>query len=158
MKTLIYGTTIALLMSTSAMAQDNEQVRAGLEKIFMEENISVDPATLPEDVALDIYAATQGSDTMHERTLIEEKLRDAGYVMMDMEQPVAEGSTEMHTVTMAMPDSQLRDEVSIKLQDVGYTDVDVSALSEEEVTQVYLVLQSSDMGEQKQKIDAILNK
>ncbi len=79
-------------------------------------------------------------------------------VMMEMEQPVAEGSTEMHTVTMAMPDSQLRDEVGIKLADSGYTDVDVSALSEEEVTQVYLVLQSSDMGEQKQKIDAILSK
>ena len=166
MKTLITTTAFALVMSTGAMAQD--QVKELLAQTFAEESIEMDTSLLSDELANEIYALVQGSDQTAERTLIEQKLRENGYIVMNMEAneamegdatatatASADATAEPMMTTMVFEGNQLRDEVDILLTEVGYSDVDTAALTDEQVTELYLVLQNTGDAD-RAEIDAIL--
>ena len=163
LRTLIITTAFALVMSTGAMAQDS-QVKELLAQTFAEESIEMDTSLLSDELANEIYALVQGSDQTAERSLIEQKLRENGFIVMNMEAmeamegdatATAEATAEPMMTTMVFEGNQLRDEVDIKLTEVGYSDVDTAALTDEQVTELYLVLQNTGDAD-RAEIDAIL--
>lgn len=154
MRTLLYTTAATLTLATAAFAQSNEQLQESVALALEEQNINVDLTTVSDDKLAELYALTQASDTMGERTRIMSVFEDASYQKMELGEEVI-FMPEDYAMETEMPGNDLRGLVGIKLSEYG-VDADVESLSDDEVAKLFTVVQSSEGDAARARIQSII--
>lgn len=128
MRRLLMTTALVLTTATAGFAQENSQIRAQVEDKLMALNINVDVSSLSDEQLNEIFLLSTG-DEMGDRSRIQAAIGD-------MAGPMA---------TMEVSNSQLRGSVQNSLTALGI-EGDVSTLSDADVTRLYFLVNSAEMG------------
>lgn len=128
MKRFLLTTALVLTTAGAAFAQDNSQIRAQVDDALTGLGITVDVNTLTDAQLSEIFLLTNSADSGN-KARVEAALSD-------MMGPMA---------SMEASSSQLRTSVQNSLDRMGI-EGDVSTLSNSDVTKLYLMLNSAEMG------------
>ncbi len=128
MKRFLLTTALVLTTAGAGFAQDNSQIRAQVDDALTKLNINVDASTLTDAQLSEIFLLTNSADSGN-KARVEAALSD-------MMGPMA---------SMEASSSQLRTSVQNSLDRMGI-EGDVSTLSNADVTKLYLMLNSAEMG------------
>ena len=144
MKTLALSTAALLTVATAASA--NQELRLAVDDILDTNNISVDVESLTDDQVAQIFAIGNSQEQGAQKLAIESILNEGDYA-----------SFRMGNEMMFMPASSIRDGVEIKLTEFGY-DVETDTLTDQQVVELYAIVQSTDGEPSRGLIDEILAK
>ena len=132
MKRILLTTALVAFTAGSAMAQDESQLRTAVANEFTTMGLDIDASTLTNAQLSEIYLLTNSTD-MGKRQKIEAALSGMG-LMADED------------VAMEVSNSQLRNSVRNSFNAMGI-EGDADTLSDAEVAEIYLMVNSAEMGD-----------
>ena len=132
MKRILLTTALVAFTAGSAMAQDESQLRTAVATEFTTMGLDIDASTLTNAQLSEIYLLTNSTD-MGKRQKIEAALSGMG-LMADED------------VAMEVSNSQLRNSVRNSFNAMGI-EGDADTLSDAEVAEIYLMVNSAEMGD-----------
>ncbi|MDU8944649.1 hypothetical protein [Ovoidimarina sediminis] len=151
MKNLIYTTVATLALATAASA--DTQLDGAVERALEENGIYADVTALPTDVKSQIVLIEQGGDADGTRLKIEQLLREAGWTEMEMAED--QNIWYAYAIEIDAEPNSLREHVDLKLTEYGY-DLEGVELTDDEVMQLFAIVQSSEEEPSRGAIEKIL--